>query len=96
MYKQPLQLHVYSDPGHAWLKVRKSQANKASVYMGEKISSFSYQRGEFVFLEEDCDLGIYVRYLEAIKRPYKFVEHHTDKSSKIRGYQNYSFEEIKR
>lgn len=52
---------VYSDPGHAWTKVPKAfltqiiGANWRSVF-----SSFSYERGEYVYLEEDEDTAHFI------------------------------------
>lgn len=83
-------IQVYSDSGHAWAKVKRSEL--VSLLICEEISSFSYERGDYVYLEEDCDLGKYVdalrKYNDGIE--IKFKENHTNKSSKIRGYHRYS------
>ena len=83
-------VQVYSDSGHAWAKVKRSEL--ISLLICGEISSFSYQRGDYVYLEEDCDLA---RYVDALRKyndgiEIKFREHHTDKSSKIRSYHRYS------
>ena len=49
-----MNITIYADSGHAWGKVKKSLLNKLGI--AEAISSFSYQREEYVYLEEDCDL----------------------------------------
>ena len=46
---------LLTDPGHGWAKVNK----KVLIDLGiaEQISAYSYQRGDFAYLEEDWDLG---------------------------------------
>lgn len=48
------------DPGHGWLRVPRTELTELGIL--DKISSYSYQTddGKFVFLEEDCDLTLYV------------------------------------
>lgn len=43
----------YSDDGHGWLAVKR--ADLAEFGLLDKISHYSYQRGDTVYLEEDCD-----------------------------------------
>ena len=79
---------VYSDPGHAWAKVRKSVLTNLGI--ADKVSSYSYQRGEYAFLEEDCDLSLLMQALQSHGTKLCFVEKHTDKQSRIRNYERYS------
>ena len=51
-----------ADSGHAWLKVSIDEINALNI--GHKISDYSYILGETVYLEEDCDAGIF---LDALK-----------------------------
>ena len=46
-------LNFFSDPGHGWLKVKKAELVKFGLI--ESISSYSYERNDSVYLEEDCD-----------------------------------------
>jgi hypothetical protein len=46
-------LEWHYDAGHAWLKMPIKSLLKCGV--AGLISSFSYQDGENVYLEEDCD-----------------------------------------
>lgn len=48
----------FADAGHAWLKVKKSELFDLGIV--EKITAYSYQFGEFAYLEEDCDLTTFV------------------------------------
>ena len=49
---------AYTDPQHGWAKVKRSELKALNIE--EKISVYSYQRGDFVYLEEDGDLGTYI------------------------------------
>ena len=48
---------LYSDPGHGWLAVKAVELKELGIL--EKITSYSYMRGETVYLEEDCDLSTF-------------------------------------
>lgn len=50
-----IKLQWYSDPSHAWLKIRRRDADELGI-LG-KVSHYSYQSkaGNTLYLEEDCD-----------------------------------------
>jgi hypothetical protein len=78
--------HVYLDPGHGWLKVPRQELQELGI--AHLITPYSYQRGEWVYLEEDGDLSTFARahpQWDTVKR----VEHTTDHRSRIRGYLRY-------
>jgi hypothetical protein len=81
-------IQVFADPGHAWAKVSKKELEKLGIQ--EKISGYSYQRNGFAFLEEDCDLSIYLETLKQNGVGVKFKESHTNKQSRIRNYEGYN------
>jgi hypothetical protein len=56
-----ISIKVFADPGHAWARVAKSKLVKLGI--ADKISPYSYQKGENAFLEEDCDLTVLVNVL---------------------------------
>ena len=56
-----------SDPGHGWGRVTRSAIKDAGI--ADKISQYSYQQGNLVYLEEDCDLYLFIHALE--QRGYK-------------------------
>ena len=62
----------YTDPGHGWVEVPRSLLHELGI--ADKITSYSYQRGEDVFLEEDCDLGTFYRAMEKAGRPFELIE----------------------
>jgi hypothetical protein len=78
---------VYSDAGHAWAKVKRQVLINLGI--ANKVSPFSYQYKDNVYLEEDCDLFLLHQTLDAQGVRLKYVEKHTDKSSKIRSYDRY-------
>lgn len=79
----------YSDPGHGWAKVYFRELKELGL-VGQ-ITECSYQRGVFVYLEEDSDLSLFIDTYEKILgvKP-KFNEHTTNKRSKIRRYSRYT------
>lgn len=80
-------IKVFEDPGHGWARFPKSRLVRLGI--ADKISSYSYQRGGNAFLEEDCDLGVLIGALKEHGYEIKFSESHTNKQSKIRGYESY-------
>ena len=55
------------DSGHAWLEVPNVIARKAHEADistgGDGISMFSYVKGRFAYLEQDCDAPLFMKYL---------------------------------
>ena len=83
-----ISIKVFADPGHAWARFPKAKLVKLGI--ADKISPYSYQNGTNAFLEEDCDLSTLITALQ--EKGYtdiKFNESHTNKHSKIRGYNTY-------
>lgn len=78
---------VYSDPGHAWAKVKRIVLHNLGI--ANDITPYSYQRGEYVYLEEDCDLTTLCMALNQRNTRVKFVEKRTDRDSRIRSYERY-------
>ena len=75
----------YTDPGHGWAAV--PMAELFTLGIADKISPYSYRKGETAFLEEDCDFSTY---MEAIKgQPYEIKEHHTTTDSPIRNSKSF-------
>ena len=50
----------FSDPGHAWLKVNKQTLEDFEL-TPQHFSRHSYTDGVDLYLEEDCDAGIFIR-----------------------------------
>jgi hypothetical protein len=47
-----------TDPGHGWVEVPFSLIKKLGI--AEKVSTYSYVCGTYVYLEEDCDAAVFV------------------------------------
>ena len=87
MREKTFTVTVYSDLGHAWAKVKRSVLHNLGI--ANDITSYSYQRGEYVYLEEDCDLTTLCMALNQRNTRVKFVEKRTDRDSRIRSYERY-------
>ena len=77
----------HSDPGHGWLQVSKSDLEEFGV--ADKITPFSYVNRNFVFLEEDCDAGVFINAYEKKHGKMKIVDKNYNDSCLIREYARY-------
>lgn len=78
----------YSDPGHGWVKVNRVELDKLGIL--NKITSYSYQRNDNVYLEEDCDLSTFLNAKKELNQKVEFKEFVCrSKQSKIRSYRNF-------
>jgi hypothetical protein len=76
----------HTDPSHGWLEVPVSDLMGLGL-KPEDFSEYSYRRGEFVFLEEDCDASVFVdAYVQRHGARPQFREVHTDSDHPIRAY----------
>jgi hypothetical protein len=57
--------------GPCW---RKSGNLLHELGIADKITGYSYQRGEDVFLEEDCDLSVFARAMEKAGRSFDLIQ----------------------
>ena len=58
----------FIDPGHSWLAVKRKLLSELGIL--DKVSSFSYQKGNTVYLEEDCDVNLLAKIINADKLRY--------------------------
>ena len=85
MAKYPRKFKFMSDPAHGWLKVPVELLKRLNI--AHKITSFSYQRFPHAYLEEDCDMPIFIdAYEKQFGHGPECTATHTDRSSKIRNY----------
>ena len=49
-------LNFHNDGGHGWLECNRELINSAGIE--QAISNYSYQKGNDVYLEEDCDMPL--------------------------------------
>ena len=76
----------YTDPGHGWLKVPIKLLRELGIE--SKITMYSYRRGDYAYLEEDCDAPTFVKAMEAHGRTVEFDDdHYSNRESMIRRYE---------
>jgi hypothetical protein len=77
----------YQDPGHGWIAVKRNILQKLNIE--HKITAFSYQKGQTVYLEEDYDAYTFIK--EMKNRGIEVISEYktTNNSSPIRSYQSY-------
>jgi len=77
----------HSDAGHGWLAVKRKELSELGIIC--EISPFSYQRGDTVYLEEDCDAYKFVkRYEQILDKKCSFVEKYHERTP-IRSYEGF-------
>lgn len=52
-------LEFHYDAGHGWLRVKLKDIKTLGI--ADKISSCSYFKGEWAYLEEDCDADVFLK-----------------------------------
>ncbi len=77
----------YEDPGHGWLKVPRKLLRELRIE--DKVSSYSFQYGDFAYLEEDCDMTLFEQAMAAAGWALEYRRHTTDRTSRIRGYRSF-------
>ena len=73
----------HTDPGHGWLEVPVPTLMQVGL-MPSDFSSFSYQQGHVVYLEEDCDAPVFLQTYERVLGPVEVVEKFSHYDSWIR------------
>jgi hypothetical protein len=87
---QELTYKWIADAGHAWLEVSMDEINALNI--SDKISSYSYVKGETAYLEEDCDASIFLDALRARlpnDEPVKFICHHINGDAPCRRFKRF-------
>ena len=79
-----MKLTVYNDPGHGWVAIKRAVLIKLGIE--HKISTYSYQRGQTVYLEEDCDMSTLISAARAAGITLEFTEKYVNRHSPIRSY----------
>lgn len=82
-------LNFFEDPGHGWLEVSLSLLKQMDI--NKKISSYSYFKNEFVYLEEDCDMSLFLNKLKELKLSEpEIVRRFSNHDSPVRNYKSYN------
>ncbi|ALQ51909.1 hypothetical protein [Nitrosomonas ureae] len=82
-----MKIKFLADPGHGWAKVKRSLLIELGIE--KEISAFSYQLGEWVYLEEDCDLSLFLKTINEKGVKVEFSDHFAKTQSKVRSYQSF-------
>lgn len=84
-----LKIKFYSDPGHGWAAVKRQLLEDLGI--ADKISTFSYQKGKTVYLEEDSDLPKFLTALSVQRgQAVQYFHRSTDRLCPIRNYPRYA------
>jgi|APSaa5957512622_1039677.scaffolds.fasta_scaffold213284_1 hypothetical protein len=78
----------YSDPSHGWAKVPVKLL--VNIGIADKVSSYSYYRNGFAYLEEVRDLHLLLARLKTMDVDVKFKDLHSNRSSAIRNYKSFN------
>jgi hypothetical protein len=79
--------HIYNDPGHGWIKVPLELLVELGI--AHLITGYSYMTTTHAYLEEDCDMGTFIKAMNERNIPFMFVDHYTNHQSSIRSMEPY-------
>lgn len=85
--EKPKKYTFFSDPGHAWLRVPRKDIDALGI--ADKISSYSYQKKDYAYLEEDKDAGTFLKAVKSAGWKYTIKESNTNSQSKIRNFDTF-------
>jgi hypothetical protein len=83
-----LEITFHSDPSHGWAEIPHNLIHQLGIE--QKISRYSYADQHYTYLEEDCDLGLFMRSAEAKGWEITFKDKHSNNDSFIRNFQRYT------
>lgn len=78
--------NFFADAGHGWLAVKRKELIELGII--NQISAYSYQKGNTVYLEEDCDMSLFHQakgFTDCSQYVHKYAER-----SPIRSYDGFS------
>lgn len=77
----------YADAGHGWLAVKRNELIELGII--NQVSHFSYENGDTVYLEEDCDAGLFINAMKERDIPFTYRDNIHPDFSPIRSYKNF-------
>ena len=75
-------LNYYTDPAHGWLAVDRADLDRLDIT--HRISPYSYQQNDKVYLEEDLDMTLFMEAANDKGWNVTMKYQHTNKDSRIR------------
>jgi hypothetical protein len=85
---EDLVITYHHDPAHGWLEVKRELVEMLGIQ--GLISSYSYQKGDRLFLEEDADASLLIRSLGELGIKYTLIDRHTNADHWIRVLDRYN------
>lgn len=76
----------FSDPGHGWLKVNISDLPMVGLKLSD-VTRYSYQHGDNLYLEEDCDAFRFIKAYETKFGKIIYKEKTCNGRSRIRNFE---------
>ena len=78
----------HTDPGHGWLEVSLDELDLLGIR--SEVSCYSYIKGDKAYLEEDCDMELFMNAMEAkgVNVKLAYINEPT-KDSVIRSYRRF-------
>ncbi len=83
-----ISLTKYSDPGHGWYRVPVSLLWELDIF--KDISSCSYIKGEYAYLEEDSDASILYEAFEKNNITSNISYKNSNNRSSVRDYESFN------
>jgi len=77
-----------SDWGHGWLSVKRKEIIELGIV--DEITSYSYMKGDSVYLEEDCDMPLYMETQKARGVKVEIKSGKCHQTSPVRNYNSYN------
>ena len=81
-----MKITFHTDPGHGWLEVPRQVLDELGI--AAKITLYSYQHENNVYLEEDLDAGTFIDAAKAAGMKLDIVDRYAS-NTPIRGYRSY-------
>lgn len=81
-----MELAYITDPGHGWLLVTTGQLEQLDMGPGD-FSTYSYRQGDVLALEEDLDMGTFLKRYEKVFGETPLIRaKHLDQDAWIRSW----------
>lgn len=77
------------DAAHGWIRVKREELKRLEI--AEKVSSYSYQMGEWVYLEEDRDAMLFDDAKKSRGEVYETCQKYSERSC-VRDKERYKAE----
>lgn len=86
--KVQLAYTYHQDPGHGWLEVPVQELKDLGI--AQRITAYSYMKGDKAFLEEDLDAGTFLDMREKVNKHIELKNEFTNDRSFIRNFPSYN------